>query len=83
MGLAGLHIPMAVGLTILEVFGMSGRWSLGVVRQRSLLWMRDAIYPVSQVMLSEFATFSWMGCAEAIIAKWATRIGPGYPTIAV
>ena len=30
MGLAGLRIPMAVGLTILEVFGVSGRWSLGV-----------------------------------------------------
>ena len=29
VGLAGLRIPMAVGLTILEVFGMSGRWSLG------------------------------------------------------
>ena len=26
----GLRIPMAVGLTILEVFGVSGRWSLGV-----------------------------------------------------
>ena len=30
VGLVGLRIPMAVGLTILEVFGMSGRWSLGV-----------------------------------------------------
>ena len=30
MVLAGLRIPMSVGLTILEVFGVSGRWSLGV-----------------------------------------------------
>ena len=30
VGLVGLRIPMAVGLTILEVFGMSGRWSLRV-----------------------------------------------------
>ena len=30
MVLASLRIPMSVGLTILEVFGVSGRWSLGV-----------------------------------------------------
>ena len=70
VGLAGLRIPMAVGLTILEVIGMSGRLSLGVIG--SLLWMYDVIYIVVEVMSSEFATCSWMGCAEAIIAKWAT-----------
>ena len=42
VGLAGLRIPMAVGLTILEVIGMSGRLSLGVMG--SLLWVCDVIY---------------------------------------
>ena len=42
VGLAVLRIPMAVGLTILEVIGMSGRLSLGVIG--SLLWMYDVIY---------------------------------------
>ena len=45
--------------------------------------MYDVIYMVVEVMSSEFATCSWMGWDEAIIAKWETRTGSGYLAIAI
>ena len=45
--------------------------------------MYDVIDIIGEVTLSEFATCSWMGFDEAIIAKWETRTGSGYLAIAI
>ena len=45
--------------------------------------MYGAVDVVVEVALSDLATYSWMGCDEAIIATWVTRIVSGYLTVVV
>ena len=50
---------------------------------RSLEWVYDEVNVVVEVAFSKFAAYSWMGCVEAVIATWVTRIGSDHPTFIV
>ena len=45
--------------------------------------MYDAVDVDIEVVLSDFATYSWMGCDEAIIATWVPRTGSDYLIVVV
>ena len=51
--------------------------------EQSLYWVYGAIDVIFEVVLSEFATYSCMGCDEAIIATWVPRTGSDYLIVVV